>query len=88
MHLPKYCLGTNDCFIACNYSQICIKEVYTRIDATCSIRNILMYDRVTIACSFIIQSDLYYLRYLGILNFGLKTADNRGPRIIEVLQLL
>ena len=31
-----------------------------------------------------LQSDLYYPRYLGVLNFGLKTADKRGPRIIEV----
>ena len=25
-----------------------------------------------------IQSDLYYPQYLGVLNFGLKIADNRG----------
>ena len=58
---------------------------------------------------FHLQSDLYYPRYLGVLNFGLKTADNigltafhrswayqilatktadnRGPTVIEVLNI-
>ena len=36
-----------------------------------------------------IQSDLYYPRYLGILNFGFKTADNRGVdnRGLKVLHI-
>ena len=35
-------------------------------------------NNIHLLCILYIKSDLYYPWYLGILNFGLKTADNRG----------